>query len=229
MRGKKLVAVVGWRYEPEWLVNDFTTNIRPIVDELHIIDNRHQSGPWQDEAAYRRQQRIIAQSLGADWFLLTSPDERFEWDAAEKIRHAIEKGPQDQAYTLQLCEMWNMREYRVDGQFANRQRTRLFPMAAMLGDVPHRRIHSPVILPRYKRRRKPLDVRIYHLKNSVPENRRLRSDVMKKLDGEIGKDRTRSWDDFLAQDVVLERIPAERAFYPPYTRPFVWEPEEAMA
>jgi len=222
----KLVAVCGWRWEPEWLVHDMIDNLAPIVDDIAIVDDRARTGPWGHEGEYRKRQRALAKAKGADWVLLTSPDERFELGAAGRIRDAVEHGPRMQAYSLRVCEMWSMTQYRVDGQFADRQRTRLFPLAAMYGRVKHRRIHSPIIRRSVKKARRRLDVRIYHLKNSMPENRQLRVPMMKQMDTEIGKAREASWDQFLDEDAVLEGIPPERAFYPPYTRPYIWTPTE---
>jgi hypothetical protein len=224
----KLVAVFGWRWEPQWLVDDFIKNIEPIVDDFHVIDNRKQRGDWQDEGAYRRKQRAFARKMGGRWFLLSSPDERFEDRAADVIRDAVNTGPKAPR-AVRICEMWTMAQFRIDGQFKYRPRFRLFPVADMFGRVGHRRIHSRIINNGARKRRKlhpHLDVRIYHLKNSVPENRQRRTAVMKRLDQEIGKSRESSWDDFLDEkNVVLQDVPDDRSFSPPYTRPYLWTPE----
>lgn len=224
VKKNKLVAVCGWRWEPEWLVNEFVKNIAPIVDDYHIIDNRNQTGAWQNEGEYRVQQRTIARRMNGAWFLLTSPDERFEDRAAGVIRKAVNHGPRAPR-ALRMCEMWNMTQFRVDGQFKYRPRFRLFPVADMFGNVKHKRIHSSIINTSARRRRRKfphLDARIYHLKNSTPENRAHRVEMMKQLDKEIGQSRDASWDDFLDPDVELQDIEPGRGFSPPYTRPFVW-------
>jgi len=225
---QRLVAVFGRRWEPDWLVEEFIANISPIVDDFHVIDNRRQRGPWQHEAAYRRIQRRHARRMRGDWFLLSSPDERFEDRAAEVIRDAIDRGP-FAPRAVRICEMWTMTQYRVDGQFRYRPRFRLFPVADMFGDVRMSRIHSRIINQDARKRRKRhphLDVRIYHLKNSVPENRARRVPMMKALDRDVGRRRRASWDDFLDETgIELEDVPPGRAFTPPYTRPYIWTPE----
>lgn len=226
---KRIVAVFGQRFEPDWLVEECVKNLEPIVDKIHVIDNTKQRGAWQDEGAYRRQQRVIARKMGGDFFLLTSPDERWELSAAEEVRRTVETSPQLASYTFRVCEMWNPEQYRVDGQFGpQRHRLRLFPVDAMFGPVQHRRIHSPIIRATYKARKKPLESRIYHLKNALPENREKRVEIMKKLDAETGiVRRPGGWDEFIYDsDAVLERIPDDHQFYPPLSQEFRWSPGE---
>lgn len=224
---KKIVAVVGWRWEPEWLVHEWVENISPVVDDFCVIDNRNQTGPWQDEGQYRLQQRDIALKMKADWFLLTSPDERVEDRGAAIIRDAVENGP---AAPRAVClrEMWTPTQVRVDGQFKYRPRFRLFRLLDMYGAVNHKRIHSPVLNldAKAERKRHPhLDVYFYHLKNALPGNRERRVRVMKELDREIGKRRDSSWDDFLSDNVILEDVPRDRDFSPRPSREFHWQPD----
>lgn len=223
----RLVAAYGWRWEPEWLVEEMRANLAPIVDDAVFVDDRDRVGPWGHEGAYRRRQRQLLRDAGADWVLLTSPDERFEDGAASVIRDVIERGPQNQVYTLRVCEMWTPTAFRVDGSFAHRPRVRLFPLAAMERRLPNRRIHSKPVRKSLRRRAVHLDVRIYHLKHILPENRIRRVEVMKKLDAETGRHRPQVWDEFLADDsaVRLEEVPPDRAFSPPLTRDFHWDPQ----
>lgn len=224
---KRLVAVHGWRWEPEWLVQELWQNLAPIVDDTVFVDDRARTGPWGHEGAYRRRQRALLRDAGAEWVLLTSPDERFEDGAGEAIREVIEHGPQDQVYTLRVCEMWTPTAYRVDGSFAHRPRFRLFPLAAMERRLPNRRIHSKPVNKTLRRRAVHLDVRIYHLKHILPENRARRVATMKALDAETGKHRPAVWEEFLADDaaVQLEEVPPDRSFSPPLTRDFHWDPQ----
>lgn len=231
---KRIVAVFAQSYEPDWLVEEALANLEPIVDRVEVIDNTKQKGAWQNEGVYRREQRKVARRLGGDWFLLTSPDERFELSASAEIRRTVETSPKLVSYTFRVCEMWTPEEYRVDGQFGpQRHRLRLFPVDAMFGRVPHRRIHSPIISATYKARRRPLESRIYHLKQILEENRELRVDIMKRMDAETGiKRRPGGWDEHLMKPgdpgVELERVPEDHQFFPPVSRIYKWEPREGF-
>lgn len=220
---RKIGAVFGWRWEPEWLVKECVENLSPLVDVVEVLDNRHQTGEWQDEYRYRIQQREAAHKLGLDWFLLTSPDERWSVGSEKKIRSIVKRN-QFQMYSITIREMWSMNEIRVDGAFADRQRMRIFPVR-MMKHLSPAGIHNKIVPRKYRRNAIRTDIDVYHLKNSHPDNRRKRAEMMKELDARIGKDRPHVWDGFLDEDILLEPVP-EGAFTPPLTRPFLWTPEE---
>lgn len=48
----KLVAGCGWKYEPEWMIEDMKKNM-PWVDEFVILDCRKRDELWMHEGQYR--------------------------------------------------------------------------------------------------------------------------------------------------------------------------------
>lgn len=220
------IAVMGVRWEPEWLVEECITNLQPLVDRVEVLDNRHQSGEWQNEYDYRLQQREVARKHGARWFLLTSPDER--WSAGcEDLVQGLYRQDRHQVYTVTIRELWTPTAYRVDGKFADRQRYRIFPVS-MMDHLDTATIHNKIVPHKYRRVAKRTEIEVYHLKHIVEENRARRAEVMQKLDERIGKNRPGTWDKFVKSEdeVELVHVPTT-SFYPPVTRQFVWDPSEA--
>lgn len=224
-RQARLVAVFGWRWEPQWLVDELLENLAPIVDDIVWLDDRDRVGPWIHEGLYRRRQRDLLRENGADWVLLTCPDERFEDAAHWKIRAAIEREPQ-RAHRMPIHEMWTPDAYRADKPLTTQ--VRLFPLKMMDRALPNRRIGSPPVNRWAARRARYLDTRVYHLKNIERVNRVRRARTMARLSWEANHKNGVVWADHLDENVQLERM-GERLFSPAYARQFVWSPDEAAA
>lgn len=240
----KLVAVFGWKYEPEWLIDDLKENLSSWVDDFAIVDCRDRTDElWINEAEYRLLQRQACFEKEADWVLVTSADERWEDRAGEVIRPMIEKNKRDTVYKFPLREMWSPTEYRVDKLWGRKMRSRLYPLIE--GQLMSQRpIQAGPIPIRPALRPHVLDVNIYHLKMIEPENRVERAYVFEALDPNYEmqirdpKKLTRLRRDLDPENVLIEHgyhylynedglklkpIPAGREFSPPYTKPYVFE------
>lgn len=211
----KLVVTYGvWR-EPQWLVDQMRANLA-WADGFAEIDDRGRVGGWGHEGEYRARQRQACIDLGADWVLVTSPDERWESRAAENIRALVDQGPQDVVYRFPVHEMWTLTDFRVDGRWGRQRRTRLYPLHPGQ-EMSAKAIHAPPvpIVPAYQCT--DVDVRIYHLKMINPANRPARAAAYRAAEAASGRRRKRGWrhlTDMTRLD--LKRIETGRHFHPPY-------------
>lgn len=179
----RIFAVAGWRYEPEWLVNELRQNLA-WVDELVIVDDRARTDQlWVHEGQYRIMQRQALIDAGIrpwDWVLVTTPDERWGARAERTMRHLITKRRRA-IYQFPLREMFTHSRYRTDGMWGDKWRPRLFPF---LPDqqFTQKKIQTPPTPTEggYKRIRVPR-VPIYHLENIAPASRAERAIVYEAL------------------------------------------------
>ena len=231
----RIIATLGWKYEPSWLIDDLMENLKGWVDDFAIIDCRDRTHElWINEYEYRLKQRAAAEKLNADWVLVTSADERFEKGAGEKIR-ALTKEKHKTIYKFRLREMFEPDKYRIDGIWGRKNHARLYPLYE--GQVyQNKKLHtSPV--PKCSYPRISTNVNIYHLKMIEPENRLERARVFKQLDPSNRLQRQNSKRieridttrvvrklgyDYLSNTdgMVLEKIPKGREFNPPYTKKY---------
>lgn len=222
----KIVCAHGWKYEPQWLVDDLHKNLS-WVDDFAVVDCRGRTDElWIDERHLYAQERKIAGKLGADWILVVSPDERLEIGAEEIIRKAI-SGPRDRCYKLPVREMYTPTAYRSDGNWAKRVQARLYPYDPTF-IFDQKSLHNN-IAPRHPILKKlVLDVNLYHLKHIEPENRTTRVKVFEKLDPKhkfqrIGYEYLDNVD-----NLEMTAIPEGREFKPPYTQPYIFSPPEEL-
>ncbi|UQA95618.1 glycosyltransferase family protein [Streptomyces halobius] len=179
----RIFAVGGWRYEPEWLVDEFRENLA-WVDELVIVDDRARTGElWVHEGDYRLMQRQALIDAGIrpwDWVLVTSPDERWGSRAKRVVRGLITKRHR-RIFQFPLREMFTLTSYRTDGIWGDKWRPRLFPF---LPDQEFTKgsIQTPPspVEGGYERVRVP-HVPIYHLENIAPASRIERAIVYEAL------------------------------------------------
>ena len=210
----KLVAVCGQKYEPDWMVEDMKKNM-PWVDEFCILDCRKRDELWIHEGQYRLILREMARKKKADWILICSPDERFEKGAGETIRPLLKEENYNKFFEFNLWEMYHPKWYRIDGIWGEKKRRRLYHLDD--GQVmKYRPIQCPSMPVENGYEIVSVDVNIYHLKMIEPENRKLRTEVFKKLDPEnkyqgIGYDYL---DD--ETEALMARIPRGRMYYPKY-------------
>lgn len=226
MKKNKLVAVCGHKYEPSWLVDQMHENLSGWVDEVIVHDNRSDDKLWMHEGEYRLKLREMAKKAGADWILITSPDERWEKDAGKIIRPLIDYNKDKVIYNFNLREMFSPTHYRIDGVW-KKYRRRLYPL------LPNQIIkYQPIQCPSMPQNAdyevKDVDVNIYHLKMIEPANRRLRTEVFKLLDPTnrfqgIGYD-------YLCDEYgcMLEEIPEGREYFPEYKKYIFEIPRERL-
>lgn len=203
---QRLVASFTFRFEPDWLIKDLLENIKGVVDDTFIYDDRARKELWIPREEHVRILLDGASSLKADWILVISPDERLEAGAGEVIRKLI-LDPERHRYRFNLREMYTPSSYRVDGIWGTKKRIRLYPL------INRGRI-------------KDVDLNLYHLKHISPENRISRAEIHKQTNTADNKKRGF---DYLADEtgLKLEQIPKGREFNPPYTTPYIFSTEEA--
>lgn len=224
MKRNKLVAMTGWKYEPEWMIDQMKENM-PWVDEWAILDCRKRDELWIHEGDYRLALREMARKMKADWVLVCAPDERYEKDAGEKIRKLIDHNTDDVVYGVKLLELFHPLWYRFDGIWGNKMRYRLYPLKDNQV-MEYSRIQCkpcPVGMETID-----TDVVAYHLKMIEPENRELRTKVFKILDP-TNKHQHVGYD-YLTQedDSNLARIDPNRMYYPEYKKYIFEVPEKYL-
>jgi hypothetical protein len=227
MKRNKLVAIMGWRYEPEWMVREMHHNLLPWVDDFAVLDDRGRKDLWRHEGEYRRKLRSKARKMKADWVLVTSPDERWEKNAGEVIRPLIDDNKRKVIYQFNLKEMWDPYHYRVDGIWGRKVRRRLYPLLPNQ-KMAYQSIQCPSFPQNEDYKVEHVDVNIYHLKMMSRENRRMRAKVFKKLD-EDNKFQGIGYD-YLADErgVELEAVLKDREFFPKVTQEYKFEVPEHL-
>lgn len=204
MSKPRLVISYGRRYEPQWLVDEMLANVEGIADDIFCLDDRARPAGdlWIGREEFNGALRDGALRMGADYMLVIAPDERLEKGAGPVIRELVGLG-RPFSYKFNLREMWTPTAYRVDGLWGRKRRLRLHYLGGEVRGIEHTRLN------------------IYHLHLIEPENRASRAEIHKA---------TNKWDngalgfDYMTDErgMRLERIPAGREFYPPYSRPYVF-------
>lgn len=220
----KLVVVCGWRYEPEWMVEQLKENLK-WVDDFVIMDDRKRKELWGHEGNYRLRGREAARKLKADWILITSPDERWEKEAGNVIRPLIDDNKNKIIYEFNLKELFHPMWYRIDAGWGEKSRRRLYPL---YDDqiMRYQPIQCPSMPTNEGYEVKHIDVNIYHTKMIEPENRNLRARVFNATDPTskyqgVGYDYL---DD--EKEALVQRIPEGREYYPKYKKFLFKVPEE---
>jgi hypothetical protein len=216
----KIVACFGWKYESEEMVNDLKENIS-WVDDFCVLDCRDRKELWIHEGDYRLTLREMARDKGADWILITSPDERWEKDAGVKIREQI-NNKDKKILEFNLKELYHPMWYRV-GENWDKLRMRCYPL---YDDqvMAYQSIQCPPI-PQNEYEVVHVDVNIYHTKMIELENRKTRVRVFNYLD----PDKKFQPDyDYLDNETGarMVRIQEDRMYYPKYKKYIFNIPEE---
>ena len=193
----RIIATFGYRYEPDWLVEQLRESLW-WVDGFAEIDDRDRIEPWGNAKERTAHLTQMAVDMGADWVFHTAPDERLEKDAGKTLRRLVETGRHDK-YRFHLREMWTPDAWRSDGIWGRKRRTRLYRIG---GEGKSRNI----------------DLNIYHLKMIEPENRVERARVHTLHN--TWDNKTRGFDYMLDEKgIELTRIPEGREYLPEY-RPY---------
>lgn len=238
-----LLVVYAVRDEPDWLVDDMRTNLKPIATEFLELDNRAATGIWQHEGELRGRQIELIRSwcghrgLAGVWVLQMDPDERLEDCAAYALPAYLGAAEAEWGHALHqvtlsfpLREMWTPTAYRTDNGWADKKpRVRLFwyDMARRQRFRTERRIHVGLMPAQTSqdRRRIATSINLYHLKNIEPMNRVARAAAYLAADPDFqwqrreGRDWSWMYDE---TGLTLEEIPAGRSFTPPYDRPYTF-------
>lgn len=222
----RIVVMHGIKYEPQWLVDDLHENLS-WVDDFAVVDCRSRTDElWIDERDLYARQRKKAEQLGADWVLVTAPDERWDIGAEQEIRKAIE-GPRDRSYRFPVLELHEPTKYRVDGDWGRRTQSRLFPL---IPDAiyDNKLLHNSIIPKHPRLKPKLLSSPCYHLKHIEPENRWVRRKVFETLDPQNKFQRIGY--EYLDDEANMELrdIPQGLGFAPPYTRKYIFAPPKEL-
>lgn len=208
-----VLACFSFRYDHH-LVPGLLDNIRPMVHGWVSFDDRN-AGAWYSSEPQRRLALLnAARQHGAEWILVVDPDERFEDGLATRM--PILTGASDMpVWRVDLFEMFMPDQYRVDGIWGGRSRSRLFPVTDDI-HVPDQQLHADPFAYRRPRRVRASNIACYHLRMIAPARRQLRRDQYALLDPErkmqdIGYD-------YLAIEAGAQFAPiaAERQYSPPY-------------
>ncbi|CAM5495733.1 glycosyltransferase [Sphingobium scionense] len=208
-----VMACFSFRYDHH-LVPGLLDNIRPMVHGWVSFDDRS-AGAWYSSEPQRRRALLnAARQHGAEWILVVDPDERFEDGLATRMPFLT--GASDMpVWRVDLFEMFAPDEYRVDGIWGGRSRSRLFPVTDDI-HVPDQQLHADPFAYRRPRRARSSNIACYHLRMIAPERRQLRRDQYALLDPErkmqdIGYD-------YLAIEAGAQfaSIAAERQYSPAY-------------
>ncbi len=238
----KIFVVAGWKYEPEWLVEDMKENMS-WADQICIVDTRNRrSEYWIHEGEYRMLQRKALENAGIqdwDWVFVTSPDERLERRASYILRQLI-KEKKKAIYSFNLKEMFTPNKYRIDGIWGRKARPRLYPYLKKQRFSRKRIQQAPT--PRGNYDKLKVDLNIYHLKMIEPANRTARADAYKKTDPNYRFQRktSRAFEkidpegkfkklgyDYLSdtEGMKLEVIPKGREYSPLYNKKYIFNPD----
>lgn len=222
----KLAMAVGWRYEPEQLVEDWKENTKWA--DFHIIVDDRDRDPndlWDNEAERYRKYRRLAMEAGADWLFVTAPDERLGRNAEKIMRGAMEKKTSRIAYDFRVLELYSPTQYRCDGHWDSQYHSRMYKLDRyqMIAD---KTLHADPVPCQPKHRHKIIGVDIYHLKHIEPENRRIRTEVFKQLDPEGKLGGLGAGYDYLddEKNIELKTIPKDDMYLPPYRKPYLFNP-----
>lgn len=212
----KIVACLGWKYEPKWLIDELKENLS-WVDDFAIVDCRDRDELWIHEGEYRQLQRKLAKEKGADWVLITSADERWEKNAGEIIRPLVDDNKNKVIYEMNLRELYTPTAFRWDGIWANKLRRRIYPLLSGQ-TMKYQSIQCSSVPQDPDYQVKYIDVNIYHLKMIEPQNRVLRARVFNVLDPT--KEFQPIGYDYLADEhgILLKDIMEGREYYPKYKK-----------
>ncbi len=179
-----IVAVFSYRYDRH-LVPDLIANIAPLVDGWISWDDRQSDEAFSSDTGRRQVLIEAAHAAGAQWVLAVDPDERFEVDAASRIRW-LARMPGEVCWTFELKEMYTPTAYRSDGIWGRKRQKRLFPIFDHQFPIPARGsftsnpLHDAWVPKSYRTLHSRLN--LYHLKMIDPARRVARRDLYNALD-----------------------------------------------
>jgi len=229
MREKKIVCCYSVRWEPQWLVDDMRENLKWVDDFVEInYRDLPDDVPWTDENDTYRMQRERAKALGADWVLISSPDERFDRSAEKYIRQRI-------SYLKRTILRFPVRDlitptsYRSDRGFWRHEESRVYPFWEGQ-EFDTKPFHNNIVpkLDRFSRR-ESLPCPIYNLKTIEPENRELRVAMYKASDPDTKMTVLSDYDELLDEtNMELTKLTPKEGYEPPYTQPYYFNPPECL-
>lgn len=217
-RKKKLFAIFSFRYDAV-LIPDLKKNLRGIVDDYIVNDDRNNTSLWYHEGRTRNALIERARQAGADWVLCIDPDERLDKTARRQIRKLIQT-EEDVVYGFHFRELWDADHYRSDGVWNKKMKYILFPLkdGQKFMDL---KVHSQWHPQNDSYRLINTGINLYHLKNIDPKNRTARKNLYKKLDPDNSIQK-RGYD-YLDDEtgIRLTEVPARQIYKPYYKNQYV--------
>ena len=185
---------------------------------LDVMTNPPHTGEMFKQERNSRQRLLVrAQELGASWVLCCDADERYEQAFLRgfpSIRAAAEENGRVRL-TLRLRELWDSpTQYRVDGIWGQKTRSRVFPLPATMTFDNLKPLHGPwypaeLSSPEFVN---VIDYNLYHLNMIRPEARAARRDRYNAIDP--NKEAQEIGYDYLTDEsgLKLESIPAGKEY-----------------
>jgi Flp pilus assembly protein TadD len=208
----RVSAVFSFRHDVA-LVPDLLQNLKPIVHDAVIWDDRGGHALHSNEPGRRNALLNAARNNEAAWILAVDPDERFEVATAERIKELTADPARKVLWNFALREMFSATAWRGDGVWGHKAQMRLFPIHAVQADRT-RELHGRWIEPLKGYRNLSTGLCLYHFHHAAEERGAARRDTYARLDPDrrhnpIGYD-------YLSdrRGMVLHEIPPERRYEP---------------
>ncbi len=224
----KIVAAFSKRYEPEYLVDELRENLAWCDDIICYDDSTRdpKDTAWNEHERYTSLYKS-AGSINADYVIMTAPDERWAPNFEEELKKQIEIDGGNYFYFTPILEMYTPTAYRVDGRWAELPQCKIYPWREGQ-EFMDRPLHNMGVPFHEREDERFLAVNHYHLKHIEEENIINRVRVFKDIDpnGDFSFDPT-GYDYLIDQTgVELKEMPQDEMFYPPYTKPYIYNPGE---
>ena len=225
MNSPKIVVSTGWRFEPEYMLEDWKTNTSWFDGQIIYDDRERDSADrWIDESFLYTELRRMALEQGADWIAHISIDERLDLNAETIIRERINYLKRT-TLRLPVKELYTPTSYRDNKGFWQHEESRIYPLLEdnVYSDVP---FHNPIAPLREHDRFMQLmsiPVNIYHQKMIEPSSRENRVKIYNEVDPTASLIVLNEYEYLTNEDnIILKEIEKPYGYIPPY-RTFKYE------
>jgi hypothetical protein len=144
----KLVVASAYRYEPAWLIREWSDHVS-WADEVLLWDTRNEPAAWVPRAERVEWMMRAAEEVRADWVFILDMDERLSLDAPERLRAVADawRPGKPFAFKFTLLEFFTPTQYRIDGVWGRKTRRRFFHLESRRRDMltPCTRLKRPLI------------------------------------------------------------------------------------
>ncbi len=137
-----------FRYEPDWLVQDWLEHVS-WADAVIPIDTRSHPVPWIPRVERVEWMMQAAEQAHCDWLFILDIDERLSLNAEPILRSKVEQWEPWTPFAFKFAcwEMFTPTERRIDGVWGRKTRRRFFHVASRRADMimPCTKMREPVI------------------------------------------------------------------------------------
>lgn len=224
----RIIAAFSRRFEPDWLVDELCLNLA-WCDDFAIYDDRGRDPDdldWNEPHRYKWLHNRAGE-LGADYVIMTAPDERWANNTEQILKNHIEVYDNPKMYyRVEVLELYEPDAYRIDGNWENLPQCKIYPWEPnpQWTDYPLHNLGTPI----HDEETRELGVPIkqYHLKHIERSNakRRIKTFEMFDPDGllSIYQQGYSYLDD--ETGIQLQKISPEEDYFPPYSQPYIFDP-----